>query len=123
MSYILARRAMRGNRLLPAVSRMRAEARPGVRAVQRGDERAAGVHLASAVQRTLTLLPTDSRCLVRALVLTAMLSRRGIACSLVIGVHSGPGFGAHAWIELEGEPILPAGGPGTERLIEVDAAS
>jgi hypothetical protein len=44
----------------------------------------------------------------QALVLSALLARRGIGSELVIGVRPGPSFAAHAWVELEGR-ILPAG--------------
>lgn len=63
---------------------------------------------ANAVRRTLRRMPTDSRCLMQALVLTALLARRGINTTLVIGVRPGEDFEAHAWLELEGRPLLPA---------------
>jgi hypothetical protein len=62
-----------------------------------------------AVERTLAPLPTDSRCLIRSLVTTRVLARRGIESSLVIGVQPGEQLKAHAWVEQEGEPVLPAG--------------
>jgi hypothetical protein len=65
--------------------------------------------LGRAVQRTLRLLPTDSRCLIRSLVLTRLLARRSIPNTLVIGVRKTGEFEAHAWIEHGGQPILPAG--------------
>jgi hypothetical protein len=65
--------------------------------------------LGRAVQRTLRLLPTDSRCLIRSLVLTRLLARRSIPNTLVIGVRKTSEFEAHAWIEHDGQPILPAG--------------
>jgi hypothetical protein len=60
----------------------------------------------------------------RSLVLTALLSRRGIASTLVIGVRPGGEFGAHAWVEHEGAPLLPSGATGSaetpfERLVVV----
>lgn len=67
-----------------------------------------GVRLGSPVLRTLDPLPWDSRCLMRSLVLLAMLARRGITCSIVIGVRPGSAFEAHAWVECEGVPVLPA---------------
>lgn len=66
-----------------------------------------GWRLGRAVMRTLRLLPTDSRCLVRSLVLTRLLARRGISSSLVIGVRTDHGFEAHAWVEYAGRPVLP----------------
>lgn len=65
--------------------------------------------LGRAVLRTLRLLPTDSRCLIRSLVLTRLLARRSIPNTLVIGVRKTSEFEAHAWIEHDGQPILPAG--------------
>jgi hypothetical protein len=78
-----------------------------------------GVRLGRAASRTLALLPTDSRCLVRSLVLIALLARRDIAAQLVIGARGGPDFGAHAWIELGGSPLLDPGAPEYRRLVEI----
>src|SRR4051794_27110012 len=66
------------------------------------------LQLGYAVQRTLSLLPTDGRCLIRSVVLTRMLERRSIDNKLVIGVQNEP-FAAHAWVEHEGVPVLPRG--------------
>ena len=65
--------------------------------------------LAGAVMGLLAVLPTDSRCLVRSLVYLTLLQRRGTAATLVIGVRTEPEFAAHAWVEHEGEPLLPEG--------------
>jgi hypothetical protein len=78
-----------------------------------------GVLLGDAVRRTLRLLPAESRCLMRSLVLTSLLARRGVASSLVIGVRGGDAFGAHAWVELGDRPLLPPGGETYERLVEL----
>jgi hypothetical protein len=78
-----------------------------------------GLRLGYAVGRTLARLPTDSRCLVRALVLASLLSRRGIHHSVVIGVRSKPEFGAHAWVEHRGAPLLPD--EAYTRLVELPA--
>ena len=72
-------------------------------------EHALARRLGRAVVMTLRLLPTDSRCLIRSLVLTRLLARRAIPNTLVIGVRKEPDFEAHAWIEHEGRPVLPAG--------------
>ena len=48
------------------------------------------LRLGNAVDRVLSVLPTDSRCLVQSLVLTRLLSARGIPSKLVIGAHSTP---------------------------------
>jgi hypothetical protein len=76
-------------------------------------------HLGRAVFRTLRVLPTDSRCLVQSLVLSRMLSARGIPSTLVIGAHSRPDFTAHAWVEHEGRPVLPPRGYQDSRLVEL----
>jgi hypothetical protein len=65
--------------------------------------------LGKAVGKVLRLLPTDSRCLIRSLVLVRILSRRAIPSTIVIGVRRSAGFEAHAWVEHGGEAILPAG--------------
>ncbi|MDQ3432859.1 MAG: lasso peptide biosynthesis B2 protein [Actinomycetota bacterium] len=78
-----------------------------------------GLRLGRAVIRSLHLLPTDSRCLVRSLVLTGLLARRGIESSLIIGVKPEPEFAAHAWVEYAGEPLLPPGDTSLGRLTEI----
>jgi hypothetical protein len=59
------------------------------------------------VGRTLAVLPADSRCLIRSLVVLRMMARRGARCELALGARSGTQFQAHAWIEHDGEPVLP----------------
>jgi transglutaminase superfamily protein len=59
------------------------------------------------VQRTLGVLPADSRCLVRSLIVLRMMARRGARCELALGACSGNAFAAHAWVEHDGEPVLP----------------
>ena len=78
-----------------------------------------GLRLGRAVTRTLAVLPADSRCLVQSLVLTAMLARRGTAATVVIGVKSGESFGAHAWVEMDGQPLLPTFGDEFSRLVDL----
>jgi hypothetical protein len=78
-----------------------------------------GVLLGDAVARTLRLVPAESRCLMRSLVLTSLLARRGVGSSLVIGVRGGDAFGAHAWVEVAERPLLPPGGETYERLVEL----
>ncbi|MDQ3643827.1 MAG: lasso peptide biosynthesis B2 protein [Actinomycetota bacterium] len=68
------------------------------------------LRLGRAASRTLRLLPTDGRCLMRSLVLTGLLARRGISSTLIIGVRPEPEFSAHAWVEHGGRPLLPSGG-------------
>jgi hypothetical protein len=65
------------------------------------------VRISRAVRRTMGVLPGDSRGLVASLVLIAVLARRGVDASLVVG-RPRNGFGAHAWVEVRGLPALPA---------------
>ena len=84
-------------------------------AVNRGD----AIRLGHTVARTLRALPTDSRCLMQSLVLTDMLARRGTRTTFVIGVRPGSDFLAHAWIEREGDPLLPPMEDEFERLTDL----
>jgi hypothetical protein len=84
-----------------------------------GDLLLTGVRLGRRIGRTLSLLPADSRCLVRSCVLTALLARRGIGSTLIIGVRSAPAFEAHAWVECSGVPLLDPGAGEYGRLVEV----
>jgi hypothetical protein len=106
--WLLARRA------LPAVV---AELRGATPAATDPQLQAIGKRLGHVVQRTLSPLPFDSRCLARSLVLISVLSRRGIATTLVIGVAVEPSFAAHAWVESGGVPLLSPFE--TNRLVEI----
>lgn len=75
--------------------------------------------LGRAVQRTLTALPVDDRCLMQSLVLASMIARRGATATVVIGVQPGDEFGAHAWVELDGHAVLPSGTNEYQRLVEL----
>jgi Transglutaminase-like superfamily len=77
------------------------------------------VRLARAVHRTLAFAPRKSRCLLESLVLTQLLSRRGIAASVVIGVQSEGEFAAHAWVELGSHRLLPSGNGLFEPLVRL----
>ena len=117
-AYARVRRLLRGSDLPTVVERLRGQAvapagPPG------HSEYAAGLRLARATSRTIRLLPTDSRCLMRSLVLTAMLARRDVAGTVVIGVSPGEEFGAHAWVELGGRPLLPPDEETYGRLVEL----
>lgn len=70
------------------------------------DEARLGLRLGGAVMRVVDRLPVDSRCLTHALVLVALLHRRGVAATVVIGVRPGDDFGAHAWVEHGGHALL-----------------
>ena len=78
-----------------------------------------GMRLGFGVSKALAPLPFDSRCLVRSLVLTAMLARRGIDGRLVIGVDAGTEFAAHAWVEAGGLALLPVESERYGRLTEL----
>ncbi|MCB9556653.1 MAG: lasso peptide biosynthesis B2 protein [Deltaproteobacteria bacterium] len=55
------------------------------------------------------LYPRRVNCLRRALTLYRLFRRRQLPATLKIGVTQGPGpFGAHAWLEQDGEPIYEA---------------
>ncbi len=76
------------------------------------------LRLGHIVQRTLGILPFDSRCLIRSLVLTRLLARRGVTSTIVFAAKSKPSFQAHAWVEYSGVPLLPTG-TGFHRLTEM----
>jgi hypothetical protein len=71
--------------------------------------RAVAARLSRAVSRAMPRLPADSRCLAQSLVLCDLLARRGLSATLIIGVNNDDGFGAHAWVELDGTPLLEPG--------------
>jgi transglutaminase superfamily protein len=110
---VRVRRLVRRNDLPSALARCRASAPTSHPASAPHDV----VRLGRAVRRTLAALPGDSRCLVSSLVLIAVLARRGIGASLVIGVRPGKSFGAHAWVEVDGMPALPAARGKFARLV------
>lgn len=115
--YVRVRRLLRRGDLPDVVAELTADGRPGEAVALDGPAASTyGARLGRATMRTLALLPTDSRCLVRSLVLIGLLARRGIPTALVIGVRAGPTFGAHAWVEHGHRPLLPAGGDEYERL-------
>src|SRR5690349_14778749 len=68
------------------------------------------VRLGHIVGNVLDWVPFDNRCLIRSVVLVRVLARRSIDdATLVIGVRTDGGFAAHAWVEREGEALLPVG--------------
>jgi hypothetical protein len=87
---------------------------------QRGDPRAAGAVPVERVRRAVRVasrrVPWPSRCLAQALAARAMLQRRGIRTTLVLGVAKGVegDFEAHAWLRC-GEHVV-TGGDGIERF-------
>lgn len=115
-AYVRVRWLLRRHDLRTAVRILRAP--PG--APLAGDDRngtETGLRLGRAVGRVLEHLPVDDRCLVRALVLTRLLSARGLESSVVIGVTAEPEFAAHAWLERGGTALLPPNRARFERLV------
>ena len=108
-TYLRAWVLLRRRPLAEALDALRT-ARPAARAA---DPR----RLARAVQRTLEVLPGDSRCLVRSATLSGLLAHRGIEHVVVLGVRTGERFAAHAWVEVAGVAVLPDGD--FERLVEL----
>jgi hypothetical protein len=105
-TYVRVKRVQRTASLPDTLVKLRRplERSPRQAPVNRGD----CIRLGRTVARTLRALPTDSRCLIQSLVLTDMLARRDTATTFLIGVRPGENFMAHAWVELDGMPLLPA---------------
>jgi len=122
VAYVRVRRLMRRRdvRSIVATVRVPRPRRPvEVETESLDDDRLVAARLGVAVRRTLSVLPTDSRCLVQALVLSRLLSARAISSTLVIGARPEPRFDAHAWVEHEGIPVLPPQGFDDLRLVEM----
>ena len=117
IGYLVARRELSRARIETVIERLRSV--PGPRTARDSGALVEARHLGHAVSRTLALTPGDTRCLVRSLVLTRMLARRGIAATLVIGARADPDFLAHAWVEHAGEPVLAPGDESFGRLVEL----
>ena len=117
-SYRRSRRLIRRQDLPTALAQLRHGAPPEKGPLPR-DRLLEGARLGRVVGRVLGPLPLESRCLVRSLVLTELLARRAIPSTLVIGVKPGDSFGAHAWIELNGVPVLPSGDGQYVRLVDL----
>lgn len=108
---------------------VRRDAPRGVRAVRgwaslhprpaKEDPMVVARRLGYAVTRVVPLMPGESRCLIRSVVLTALLTRRGVDSRLVIGVRPGDQFLAHAWVEVGDEALLPPQSALVERLVEL----
>lgn len=113
-AYVRVRFSLRRRDLPGTLESIRTARRDGRPHVSTTDER-----LANAVQRTLGQLPADSRCLMQSLVLTRLLARRGRKSRLVIGVSPAGTFSAHAWVERDGVPLLPAHQQEFGRLVEL----
>jgi hypothetical protein len=118
LAYVQARRRLRREPIATAVVKLRGGSRlTTAPAPVAATERA--TRLGRAVVRMLSLLPGDTRCLVRSLVLTRLLARRGIPARLVIGARTTPAFLAHAWVECDGVAVLDPGDGSFARLVEL----
>lgn len=123
-AYLLVRRTLRRAPIESVLATLRESAGGVTATAAAADTSARGTlaearRLGHAVSRLLTLLPGDTRCLVRSLVLIHMLAHRGVRAELVIGARSAPEFLAHAWVEHGGEPVLSPGDGSFGRLIEL----
>jgi hypothetical protein len=116
VAYARARRALRRRSLPAAAAAMRRASGQEYRPCE--DAYETGLRLSRVATRVLGVLPSDPRCLRTSLVLTALLARRGISATLVVGVRPDP-FAAHAWVEHRGRPLLPPATAPFERLLEV----
>jgi hypothetical protein len=119
-AYLRAHRELRRAPIESVVAALRREspAPPNSPAAALAEAR----RLGWTVARTLRLMPGDTRCLARSLVLTRLLARRGIPAKLVIGAHPGgreSEFFAHAWVECDGQPVLSPGDGSLGRLVEL----
>jgi hypothetical protein len=116
-AYIHARRALRRAPIATVVTSLRSESLHSI--APTADTLEEARRLGHAVIRTLVLVPGDTRCLARSLVLTRLLARRGISAKLVIGTRPAPDFLAHAWVEHAGNPVLLPGDGSFGRLVEL----
>jgi hypothetical protein len=119
-TYLRVRWLMRSDDAKQAVRALRAYAATSglVLEMERENEVFVAWRLARAMEKVLARLPSDSRCLFSSLTLMCMLERRGVDQVLIIAVRPQP-FGAHAWVEVEGEAVLPDADPKYERLLEL----
>lgn len=118
-SYVRARRRMARGDIRDVVQAVRDHLHTAGQPQAGADQELVAARLGYAVGKTLRTLPTDSRCLVQALVLSELLSHRGIPSTLVIGARSQPEFEAHAWVEYAGRPVLSTQGFQDARLVEL----
>jgi hypothetical protein len=117
VAFLRAQRELRRAPIASVVERLR-EGRSPARGEDPGGLEEAR-RLGRAVVRTLALVPGDTRCLRRSLVLLQLLARRGISGRLVIAARTDPDFLAHAWIECGGEPVLVPASESFGRLVEL----
>jgi len=117
-AYRVVRRSLRSDRLPEVVAMLReSPAQHAPRPL--ADPVADGERLGHAVTRTLRLVPARTLCLVRSLVLLRLLASRGVVGELVISALPAQGstLDAHAWVELDGQPLLAPGPDGARLLV------
>ena len=117
-SYVLVRWWLRREPVADVAALARAPARTAADHPE-AETRRLALRLAWVVQRWLGHLPGDTRCLTRSLVLMRLLARRGLESQLVIGVQADDGFAAHAWVEVDGVPLLDPVEFAAGRLVEI----
>ena len=100
---VRVRRLVRRSDVPTAVACCRAEGRRSIPALPEGEV----VRVSRAVRQILGVLPGDSSPRVSSLVLIAVLDRRGIDTSLVIGVRDGVALAPQAWVEVGETPAAP----------------
>jgi hypothetical protein len=116
-TYVTVRRLLRRKTLPETVVALRLGSRNSAPAAPAA--LALGRHLAWATVKTLGVLPADSRCLMRSLVLTRVMARRGLGCTFLLSARSQPEFQAHAWVEYGGEPLLLPGDEEHRQLLRL----
>lgn len=114
VAYVMTRRLLRNG------ASLRSE--PGVAPTATGCPPLSAVAAARLARRTRHVLRLALRreptCLAVSLVVARLLRRRGTPARLVIGVTGSQDFAAHAWVEVDDQPVLPPGA-GYHRLLEV----
>jgi Transglutaminase-like superfamily len=118
-SWMLVRRWLRAKPVTEVASLARRPPNSPEAPQPERENRQLALKLAWVVHRTLNHIPGDTRCLTRSLVLMRILARRGIETKLIIGVRADDEFAAHAWVELDGVPLLDPTEFGAGRLVEL----
>ena len=113
-TYLIVRWRMRDSDIREVVTRLR-----GNRLHETRSDYLLARRLGRAVARTLSVLPTDNRCLARSLVLDTLLARRSLQSVVVLATRAEPDFAAHAWVEHDGVAVLPPGSASYQRLLEL----
>ena len=117
VAYAQARWRLRRRDLPTTLAELRSY--PADRRLEGEQARAVAVRLAGASRRVMSLIPSDTRCLMRSLVMTRLLARRGVDTTLVLAVRTSDEFLAHAWVEVDGHPVLEPASKPFERLAEL----